>query len=204
MVLSTPLLALVPVAAIAVAILAVRNIAVSGGQLVGRPMAVAGLCLATLFLGWSFARHFSRQQALRRNARCTVDSWLALVQAGRLKEALQMRQPSSERITTLEALNEHYEKDAEAAQGLQTFASSRTVKELIAQGQQAGLRFEGVASSSSAGFIDALILRYSYVKPASSERQPIWIHVNRTTSERTKQADWDVGGMDTNAPATAQ
>ena len=65
-VLVNPLLAPVPIAAFIAAVAALRSIGNSGGQLVGRIPAYAGLCLATFFLGWGFAAHLARQSLLEQ------------------------------------------------------------------------------------------------------------------------------------------
>src|SRR5687768_4621077 len=56
----------VPIAlvAIATALVGLRNIRDSRGELIGRRVAIVGLCLATLFLGWSLGWTFARQHML--------------------------------------------------------------------------------------------------------------------------------------------
>src|SRR5687767_8653106 len=61
LILTTALLAPLAVAGIVVGIAALRSIRASGGQLAGRPVAIAGLCLATFFLGFGLSRHLARQ-----------------------------------------------------------------------------------------------------------------------------------------------
>src|SRR5262245_11062675 len=69
LILTTPLLAPVPIAAIVAGIAALRTIRTSGGQLAGRVPAIAGLCLATFFLGFGLSQHLARQVALEGRAR---------------------------------------------------------------------------------------------------------------------------------------
>src|SRR5256885_5271102 len=113
LILTTPLLAPVPVAAIVVGIAALRAIRTSGGQLAGRVPAIAGLCLATFFLGFGLSRHLARQSALEQRAREMADVFLRLLQEGRSQEAHQFRLSPVLRITAPEALVEHYEKNVE-------------------------------------------------------------------------------------------
>src|SRR6267142_908977 len=61
LILTTPLLAPLPVTGIVVAAMALRAIRLSGGQLAGQSAAVAGLCLATFFLGFGMSQHLARQ-----------------------------------------------------------------------------------------------------------------------------------------------
>jgi hypothetical protein len=200
-ILATPLLVPVAVAAVITAAIALRAISLSDGQLAGRWAALTGLCLAMLFLGWGFAQHVSRQSTLVGRARQTADVWIDLVQAGKLKEALQFRQPVASRLTTPEALAEHYEKNAEAAQELKGFTTNQGVKDLSSLGQKANVRYEGLTSAVSEGFSDRLVLRYSYDKPgASGVRQPLFMHINRRTNETTKMAEWEIVATDVNPP----
>src|SRR5436309_2764914 len=73
LILTTPLLAPVPVAAVVAGIAALRAIRTSGGQLAGRSAAIAGLCLAVFFLGFGLSQHLARQSALDQRAREMAD-----------------------------------------------------------------------------------------------------------------------------------
>src|SRR4029079_3670264 len=89
LILTTPLLAPIPVAAIVVGIAALRAIRSSGGQLAGRVPAIVGLCLATFFLGFGLSRHLARQTALEQRGREMADGFLRLLQEGRTPQAHQ-------------------------------------------------------------------------------------------------------------------
>src|SRR5262245_55533638 len=73
LILTTPLLAPLAVAGIVVGIAASRSIRASGDQLAGRSVAVAGLCLATFFLGIGLTRHLARQSVLEQKGREMAD-----------------------------------------------------------------------------------------------------------------------------------
>jgi len=201
LILTTPLLVVVPVAGIAVATVALRAIAVSGGQLAGRAPALCGLCLATFFLGLGMSQHLARQTVLEQRAREMSDVFLDLLMEGKSKEAHQFRQPASVRIIAPEAIAEHYEKNAEAAKELQSFVSSPGVKDLIVRGHEADVRFETIASTLHDGQSDMLVLAYSYSPSGSeSKRQGLWVHINRKFDEATKRPQWDVSGITTSPP----
>jgi hypothetical protein len=193
-VLLSPILVPLAIAAIVTAVIALRRIAASGGQLVGRGTAVAGLCLATLFAAWGTARYFSRQTELETHARRTVDVWLALMQEGKLREAYQFRQPAAARISSPEAMAEHYVKNDEAAQELKVFRDDILTKELHSQGAAAEVRFESATASPRYGLSDQLVLKYSYQRPASEGggRQPVWIFVKRQIDQATQRPDWEI------------
>jgi hypothetical protein len=206
LILTTPLLAPLPVAGMVVAIAALRSISASGGQLAGRAMAIGGLCLATFFLGFGLSRHLARQAILEQRAHEMADVFLSLLQEGRSKEAHQFRQSPSVRITAPEAIAEHYEKNAEAAKELQGFVTSEGVKELIARGRDVNLQFESVTSATRDGQTDTLLLKYTYQPStaAAGERKPLWVHINRKWDESTKRHEWEVGGVQTMPPMGAE
>src|SRR6185437_4373591 len=80
LILTTPLLAPLPVAGIVAAIAALRSIRASNGELVGRTPAIVGLCLATFFLGFGLSRHLGRQTALEQRALEMSDVFLGLIE----------------------------------------------------------------------------------------------------------------------------
>jgi len=201
-ILTTPLLAPVPVAGIVVGIAALRSIRASGEQLAGRSVAIAGLCLATFFLGFGLSRHLARQTTLEQRALEMTNVFLRLLQEGRTREAHQFRLSPSVRLTAPEAIAEHYSKNAEAASELQSFIGSTGVKSLIARGHDADVQFVGVSSATRDGKTDMLVLKYSYVPSSlkSSERQFFWVHINRKFDESTKRHEWEVGGIQDRPP----
>jgi hypothetical protein len=206
LVLTTPLLAPLPVAAIVASIAALRTIAGSRGELAGRVPAIAGLCLATFFLGLGLSRHLSRQSMLEQRAREMADVFMGLLQDGKSREAHQFRQTPSARITSPEAMAEHYEKNKEAAQDLQTFTSSTGIKDLIVRGRQADLKFDSVSSASRDGQSDMLVLKYSYLPAGAAEsgRQYLWLHINRKYDESSKRPQWEIGGIQNTPPVGSE
>jgi len=201
LILTTPLLAPLPVAGIVVAVMALRAIRLAEGQLAGQGAAIAGLCLATFFLGLGMSQHLARQTVLEQRGREMGDLFVRLLQEGKSKEAHQFRQPPSARITAPEALAEHYEKNPEAAKDLQGFIVTPGVKDLIVRGRESDVRFEETSSTVRDGQSDMLVLKYSY-RPAGSEAQwqGLWVHINRRFDESTKRPQWEVSGVTTTPP----
>lgn len=206
LVLTTPLLAPLPIAGVIAGIAALRSIASSRGQLAGQSLAIAGLCLATFFMGLGLSRHLARQGLLAQRAQEMADVFLTLLQEGKSKEAHQFRQSPSLRITSPEAIAEHYEKNQEAAKELQGFVANSPIKDMILLGREVNLRFEGVSSATREGYNDLLVLKYSYnanpQKP--DERQSMWLHINRKYDESTKRHQWEIGGLTTTPPLGAE
>jgi hypothetical protein len=204
LILTTPLLAPLPVAGIVAGIAALRSIGRSGGQLAGRSLAIGGLCLATFFLGFGLSRHLARQYELEKQARRMADVFLGLLQDGKSKEAHQFRQSPAMRITAPEAIAEHYEKNAEAAKELQGFVASDGIRDLIARGRDAKPQFENVQSATRDAQTDMLVLKYTYEPSAAGDRKPVWVHINRKYDETSKRHEWEVGGVQTLPPMGAE
>jgi hypothetical protein len=200
LILTTPLLAPLPVAALVVGIAALGSIRRSDEQLAGRSVAIAGVCLATFFLGLGFARHLARQSSLEERGREMADVFFRLLEENRPQQAHQFRVTPALRITAPQAISEHYEKNAEAAKELQGFISSTVIKDVIARGKEADPRFESVSSATHDGQTDTLVLKYSYVPKVDGQRQPIWVHINRRYDETTKRNQWEVGGVQNTPP----
>jgi hypothetical protein len=196
LIITTPLLAPIPVAAMVAAIAALRTISRSGGQLAGITVAIVGLCLGTFFLGLGLTSHLARQRVLEQRAHEMTDAFLGLLQDGKAREAHQFRQPASNRHSAPEAIAEHYATNQEAAKELQSFVSSPVVKDLTVLGHDANVRFEAVSSATRDGKSDMLVLRYSFQPSSgSTQRNPIYVHANRRFDEASKRYQWDVSGV---------
>lgn len=201
LILTTPLLAPIPVAGMVVALVALRSIRQASGELTGASLALVGLALSTFFLGWGLAQHLGRQTILEQRAREMADVFVDLLTQGRLREAHQFRQTPSLRISAPEALKEHYEKNKEAAAELQSFSLSTGVKDLVTRGKDANVRFASVSSATRDGQTDTLILRYTYVQSATGdERKPLWVHVVRRYDDGSKRHQWEIGGIQDTIP----
>jgi hypothetical protein len=200
LVIVSPLLAPLPVGGAIAAVVALVSIRRSRGELTGAWIAMAGLCLSLFFLGFGLTRHLGRQGTLEERAREIAGVFLDLVMEGRVQEAHQFRQSPGMRITSPEAIAEHYEKNKEAAQELASFKNSEGVKDLVASGKKADVRFENLHSATRDGQSDMLVLKYSYLTETSGERKPLWVYINRRWDEGSKRHQWDVGGIQNTPP----
>jgi hypothetical protein len=196
LILTSPLLAPLPVAAMVAALAALRSIARSSGQLAGNGVAIVGLCLGAFFLGLGLTTHLARQRVLEQRAHEMTDAFLGLLQDGKAREAHQFRQPAANRLSSPEAIKDYYEKNTEAAKELQSFVTSPVVKELTVLGPDAKVQFEAVSSATRDGNTNMLVLRYSF-QPAggATQRKPIYVHVNRRFDESSKHYQWDISGV---------
>jgi hypothetical protein len=144
----------------------------------------------------------ARQRLLQHRAVEMADIWFKLLAEGKTREAHQFRQSPSTRITSPEAIAEHYASNKEAASELKTFATGIGIKDIVLQGREADTRFEGVSSATRDGQTDTLVLKYSYVPPGAlpGERKFLWININRRFEDTTKRYEWEIGGLQYTAP----
>jgi hypothetical protein len=182
---------MLPLAAIAVALISLRRIGASEGQLTGRLPAVAGLCLATFFLSWSLSQRFGREIILEGHARQFAEAWLNLVASGDLQQAHQMRASAHSRVMTPAARQEYYDKNPESLKDLKDFFAASPVKEFVAAGQNVDFHFESAAGYERAGSVDIIILKYVF-QDRRGTSTPIWISVKRELDADEDRSDWQI------------
>jgi hypothetical protein len=85
-----PLLLVIPLTGVALALLALRRIALSDGALIGRTAAVLALALAVASVSATFTRTAVAQELLSRQARATAFQWIEFLQRGDAEKAFQM------------------------------------------------------------------------------------------------------------------
>lgn len=201
LVLVSPLLVVVPLAAIAVAVLALRQIATSEGRLLGIVPATIGMCLATLFLGWGLSRQLTREAELASQAQRFADGWLILVREGKLQEADQLIRPASERLHDRAAISEFYATDKEAGDTVKSMFGSERMKKFAGAAQAATFEFASVAGRSQHGYNDDIVLQYSLsVDQAAGSRMPLWITVQRSIDPVNKLPGWRISRADFDPP----
>ena len=195
LVLANPLLVPIPLVTVAVAIVSLRSIQSSGGQVVGRTPAIIGLCLATLFLGWGVAARFTRAMTLEAHAREFAEAWLKLVAEGDLQQADQLRLSPHNRVRSVAARKDVYEKNAEAINSMTNFFGTPTLRNFIAQGKNVRLQYESLDALERSTVYDRIVLRYSFGDSRSESTRPLMISVKREIHEDHAEwvVDW-VGG----------
>jgi hypothetical protein len=93
LVLFTPLAAMLPLVAIALASAALAEIRRTDGRVVGRWVALAGLGLAVGFGSQALAAAFADRWMAGRRAVATASTWIDSIHAGRLADALAASSP---------------------------------------------------------------------------------------------------------------
>lgn len=198
LVLVSPLLALVPLLAILLAIIALRGIRASDGQMVGWLPAVIGLCLALFSLGANASWSLSRQAYLEAQSHQFADEWLAILARGDQQLAHQFHLTPLERISDPQALATFYKTQPEAAKSLQQMMTSEALAEFVLQGPSVKYHFDAVVSQDREGQLDELVLKYHYDRPNKPPRE-IWITVKLYVDEDGKSG-WQIVSVDSTDP----
>jgi hypothetical protein len=87
--LMAPLLFALPIAGVALALLAIRRIAVSDGALIGRAAAMIGLALSIASMTAAYTHTTLVQELLSWQSRAVALEWIALLQAGKTEQAFE-------------------------------------------------------------------------------------------------------------------
>jgi len=95
LVLFTPLAAMLPLVAIALAVVALAEIRRSQGHTVGRWPALGGLALAVGFVAQAFAATLVEGMVAKQRATATAVSWVNAIREERLDDALAVLSPSA-------------------------------------------------------------------------------------------------------------
>jgi hypothetical protein len=208
LVLVSPLLVVIPLAGVVAAIVALRAIETSGGQLLGRWPATIGLCLAVLFAGWGFSRQWTRQDTLIEHARRFVAGWLRICQEGKLQRADQLMRSADVRINSDAGLEDFYKTNKDAGEEITSFFSREPMKTFLAAGRQS--QFElSIAGQTQSGFSDEVIFRCDYGPNANDARagsnQPaaaghFWVSVVRDNVPGSIAPEWRVSSVDEGEP----
>lgn len=212
LVLISPLLVIVPLAGVAAAIVALRGIQTSDGQLLGRWPATIGLCLAVLFAGWGFSRQWTRQDTLVEHARQFVAGWLRICQEGKLQKADQLMRNADSRINSDAGIEDFYKTNKEAGEEIESFFAREPMKTFLAVGKQSQIELS-IAGQTRSGFSDEIIFRCDYRpradeapagsnEPAASGR--FWVSVVRANVPGSVAPEWRISSVEDGEPPSVR
>lgn len=184
-----PLLVVVPLASAALALVALRSLATAAQPVTGQRLAVAGLCLAMLFLGWGIAKRLHHRAVVRASAREFADDWLRVLATGDRYRAHQMHAAREFRVDPHAQIEQLYAINASATSSMNTFFENPAVQKFLAAGRGVKFRFVEVARQSQNQLADIVVLRYEI---EAKDRFPMWITVRRTFRNALHDTDWEL------------
>ena len=164
-----PLLMVVPIAGIAVSLLALRQIAASEGALAGRWMAIVGLVLSIIFAIAPQARAFVIRTMRESQARSFGENWVTSLVGGNIDRSFRLTldanrptpppepgQPTKDRPSPFEA-----------------FKAKPQVAALMAAGKDAEVRFVETLNYAPQAFNRVYVRQRYDVIPKSGDAKPI-------------------------------
>jgi hypothetical protein len=185
-----PFLLAIPFFGIAVALVALRRIAVSGGVLSGRWLATIGLglCVASAVLPLS---HRMVQRVMRQHeAEGFGRDWVALVTAGDLQKAFHLTADASRPAPPPEP------NAPPKANPYQTFVDQPVIKALKAAGKDANIRISDTLEFQANSYRSIVVRQLYEVSPgsgssgASSKPVEFVLSVQRATLPRESMSRW--------------
>ncbi len=154
-----PVLWIVPVAAIIVALTAIRVIK-NDPQKSGQRLATIGLFVAVCVGIWAVSYHFSREWYLFHTARKFADDWLTVVQDGNLYEAHQLHLPYIDRFDDKDRLSEYYDSVVEVEDSATEFFGEKPLDEFVKNASRGKVEYSGGTAHTTFGKSDFITLKY--------------------------------------------
>jgi hypothetical protein len=179
---------LVPLVAVVLSALALRRIATRGPDLVGRPLALAGLLLGTLFLVAAPVDDFVYRYFFRQQARQFAAIWTEAVRHGEVYKAHHLMVDPAHR-QPLESKLEDFYKIEKWRQAMERFRNEPAMRTLFALRADANIRFYETAAEGA----DFVQLIYAVTYP-DEQQQPksffITLTMQRTVDTSNGRAAW--------------
>ena len=141
----SPLLVAVPVVGLVFSLLALRQIAISEGHVVGRPAAMVGLVLSTICATAIPAQAVGMRWLANRQARPVALAWFKHLAENDPYAAIELTVSPDGRQAPGPSLANYYATDETAHKRLYDFVNEETVRNLLALGDKATVRFYGDA-----------------------------------------------------------
>ncbi len=198
---ASPVLCLVPLATVAMSLLALRQIARSEDPILGRKAAIAGLSLALLFAAWGLTKSYAQERAIRRQAHLHAEQWLDLVRNGRLFEAFELQMPQSARQPPGTNLEKYFEIDTESAAEMQSLFNDEPLKQIVEAGSSGRCEYQGVrridVESRPGVRTEIVTLRYilRYEKDGQQHEVPFRLGMGRARYKKKGEARWQARGV---------
>jgi hypothetical protein len=172
-----PLLWLLPISCAVVALIAMRKISSSGGELVGWNIALMGLLLAMLFGITAPVHTLTRHYWLETRAEAFANQFTDLLQEGRAFAAYQLTLDPRLRKPLEVDLSAEYAKDTNAQKKFDDFSQREPAKILLAQRSQATVEQLQSKWLSSDEDSDRVAVRYRIAHQENGSTVPLEIQL---------------------------
>jgi hypothetical protein len=197
-VLITPLMLWAPLAAVLLAIGALRKIAREQPAMLGRKLALLALTVSLFLAASGVTRAIVRTNWIYDQARLHSQHWIELVRSGELQVAHQLHLSQDDRVGPGMTVPRFYRENPAAERVFQEFFKSSPLAEIVALGDRGRLEFVGNASQrrevAMKGRAEAITQNYRivYEEDGQPRSLPFQIEIVRVYLSNTGEVRWYV------------
>jgi len=180
-----------PLLAIGVATLALRQISSSEQAITGRSFAIIAIALAGFAFTSALSRGISRDWIMTSRAEDYSSRWLQLIADGKIYEAHQLTLPEKTRRKPDIGLPDFYEAGGKHLHEFEEFFGEPPADQVCRHGEGADFQFRRIVKAGPEGNNDIVVLEYSM---QSGQKQPLNFHivVRRLVREDAERGSWRV------------
>ncbi len=178
----TPILWILPLAAVISGALALRSIRVHAPRLLGRNLALGGLALGLIFGVSGPARILSRNYWLESRAIQAADEWLAFISHGEPEKAYMVTQAYSQRQPLDASLAHYLHVDAETQRQYDEYLSRPDIKTLMDARDSIRVTSRHAITQDSEGRADVVLCQYEvqFQREQKTMQITLFVSVERT------------------------
>jgi hypothetical protein len=162
------LLWVIPALGIALAIIALRAIRQSHGDITGTRSAYAGLALCTIFAAAGPVKTTYTTYYLAEASRPMAEAWFEFLRLGEPHKAFQLTLPETQRRALDDLLWNYYRSSKESREELEKFVASPVPRIVLEYGQKCQVRFYEINRVTTGPTNDTIELVYAVTYPDSA------------------------------------
>jgi hypothetical protein len=189
-----PLLLAIAVAAVGLAVFALRQIGAQPEILSGRRLALTGLFLSVFLVVFVPARLSMRSWVLQRRGQQLAEAFLGLLQAGKTFEAHQLSNLKYRSQRPSEMADMNIDPNKLNAEDFRGFEQTQTIRDIERIDHKFDFHWEAAEPSRTYSQADVFVLRYRLVPDAAAGKKPfpVWITISRERDRRSGIPIWRI------------
>jgi hypothetical protein len=175
-----PVLWAVPVLAVCVALMALRQIERASGTLSGRTLAIVGMTAAVLFGVCAVSKFYGERYLLWRNGKQAADRWVEMMQRGQFRYAHQWGVAHLFRVPPGFPVDDYYKPGEDGEAEYDLFVSQQPIKTLMQLNEDDRLRYVGYGGYYRLGNDEFMTFHYQ-LERQNAEPFDFTVQVRRYT-----------------------
>jgi hypothetical protein len=193
---------MVPLFAVVLSLLALAMIKRSGGALVGRPLALTGLCLGICFGSAALTQYFNARRIIARQAHEAADEWFGALARNQAELACEWKAGLGSRtpVEDVDQLPAYYESHQKESDALTKFISDKPIKLLLSLGSGAHVRLMSTVSIDEALEFVSQVYEVSFQEAGKPEKFSMLLTLQRRTIPGHPSPWWRIADWKTYRP----